>query len=439
MAVNRVKMLDERTNHEEIEFGAMDQISKLPDPIIHHILSFLPTIEVVRMSLLSKRWRRMWFSVQTLNLCEMRFQSGGKAQFNKFVDRCLKRRKISRHYLDDSSITRFKLDMSYCGRRSRVERWLNFVAKNKLEELHLCITTVTRYKGQFYNLPEAIFNVQSLTRLKLDGLKIDGPVQVRLPSLKLLFLENIHGLNDRSFEDLLINCPSLEKLVLKECKDLSSLQVSSSSLKSFDVDLPLSHQTIKIEAINLRSLLIRYCCKISLTACVSLKHLSLFYVQLDDRWFKEYICGYSLDSLTLHECYAWEHINLKSQHLKNLVICKRLRIEVHDIKIDTPNLVSFTYTTWGVENSNISLISPNLLVCDVNIVGCHTYNSNWYGNLMRLLSAISCSKNICLHVDSDKHFSFALAYLRACEGQDIPSTIEEFRPKKHLPLAFTFS
>uniref|UniRef100_A0A803R4K9 F-box domain-containing protein n=1 Tax=Cannabis sativa TaxID=3483 RepID=A0A803R4K9_CANSA len=39
-----------------------DRISKLPDSVIIHILSFLPTEDVVQTCILSKRWKLIWLS-----------------------------------------------------------------------------------------------------------------------------------------------------------------------------------------------------------------------------------------------------------------------------------------------------------------------------------------------------------------------------------------
>ena len=44
-----------------------DRISQLPEPLIHHIFSFLPTIYLVQMSCLAKRWRWMWVSTPFLH------------------------------------------------------------------------------------------------------------------------------------------------------------------------------------------------------------------------------------------------------------------------------------------------------------------------------------------------------------------------------------
>ncbi|KAI3965602.1 hypothetical protein MKX01_010559 [Papaver californicum] len=44
-----------------------DRISKLPDPLVHHILSFLPTKCVVSTSILSKGWKYVWVSVPILD------------------------------------------------------------------------------------------------------------------------------------------------------------------------------------------------------------------------------------------------------------------------------------------------------------------------------------------------------------------------------------
>ncbi|CAG7861564.1 unnamed protein product [Brassica rapa] len=41
-------------------FGDVDLISSLPDKMLHHILSFVPTKVAITTSVLSKRWRHVW-------------------------------------------------------------------------------------------------------------------------------------------------------------------------------------------------------------------------------------------------------------------------------------------------------------------------------------------------------------------------------------------
>ncbi|RHN45877.1 putative F-box domain-containing protein [Medicago truncatula] len=50
-----------------------DRISSLPDPIICHILSFLPTKNSAATSILSKRWKPIWLSVSTLDFDDETF------------------------------------------------------------------------------------------------------------------------------------------------------------------------------------------------------------------------------------------------------------------------------------------------------------------------------------------------------------------------------
>ncbi|MCH91865.1 F-box/FBD/LRR-repeat protein [Trifolium medium] len=51
-----------------------DRISSLPDPILHHILSFLPTKFAASTTILSKRWNPLWLSVPTLHFDDMPFK-----------------------------------------------------------------------------------------------------------------------------------------------------------------------------------------------------------------------------------------------------------------------------------------------------------------------------------------------------------------------------
>ncbi|MCI23341.1 F-box/LRR-repeat protein, partial [Trifolium medium] len=51
-----------------------DRISDLPDEILCHILSFLPTKFAATTSVLSKRWKPVWLSVQTLDFDDKTFK-----------------------------------------------------------------------------------------------------------------------------------------------------------------------------------------------------------------------------------------------------------------------------------------------------------------------------------------------------------------------------
>ncbi|EXB55878.1 F-box/LRR-repeat protein 13 [Morus notabilis] len=187
MATKRVKpnFRDRNTS------AALDRISRLPDPVIHRILSFIPTIDVVRMSLLSKRWRRMWYSVPSLEFSDADITHSAfhsRKRFCNFVDKCLKHREASMRYISDSFITRFKLDIEYYGGRSALDNWLSFVIRSNVEEFDLRAKPKFEWSyisDSFYCLPEAVLSAGSLNVLKLEGLKLNGACSA------LIFPENL--------------------------------------------------------------------------------------------------------------------------------------------------------------------------------------------------------------------------------------------------------
>ncbi|KAM0049935.1 putative F-box domain-containing protein [Helianthus debilis subsp. tardiflorus] len=69
-----------------------DRLSSLPEEVVSHILSLMPTKFAVRTSILSWRWRYSWMSVTNLD-----FDDGHPYHdlncFTKFVDRVLELQK----------------------------------------------------------------------------------------------------------------------------------------------------------------------------------------------------------------------------------------------------------------------------------------------------------------------------------------------------------
>ncbi|CAM8882155.1 unnamed protein product [Rhodiola kirilowii] len=68
-----------------------DRITKLPDEIIGHILSYLPICDALRTSVLSRRWRCSWTKTVQLNLYydESKEREMNNERFFKLVLRVL--------------------------------------------------------------------------------------------------------------------------------------------------------------------------------------------------------------------------------------------------------------------------------------------------------------------------------------------------------------
>lgn len=332
---------------------AVNRLSHLPLDMIYHILSFVPTLQVVRMSLLSRFWRHTWCSVSALYFCESNSLglNFSRTKFRRFIDKCL-----NHHGNSNLAVTKFKLDIKY--HPDVVEWLLSSICYSNLKELDLCIRTTL--PGFFY-LPPCTLSLRSCTTVKLTNVALNHLGCTNLPHLKSLSLEHVK-LDDQILHNLLIGCSSLEKLTLKDCANLFRPKVSSSSLKFLDI-VHGSYQTMfEIASTSLQCFVfdggLSYC-KISLSCfCQELLHLSLSNTGLHEQCLADIISRLPhIESLSLCNTKI-PHIEFWSDSLKHLFLKESRNYNVLQTRIATPNLVSFSFD--GDFLPNFSLFAPNI-------------------------------------------------------------------------------
>ncbi|VAH56072.1 unnamed protein product [Triticum turgidum subsp. durum] len=152
-----------------------DRFEDLPDDVIELLLSFLPTRDAMRTSVLAPRWRTLWKSVPALRLDGSQFESA--QVFSNFVNKLLEHRDRTSH-LHECEI--FFISKYYYGRfdredkngkaRREVESWVQYAV--------LCRVSVLRVldQGADYSrleLPNSSVISKHLTRLELYHLAFD--------------------------------------------------------------------------------------------------------------------------------------------------------------------------------------------------------------------------------------------------------------------------
>lgn len=121
---------------------AMDRISELPTPIIHHMMSYLDAKELARTSILSKRWNRLRISFPVLD-----FALPYSFHMNLYYDWYLRRRRrileIDEWETYEWEIDEYEWETNEweTDKSVRIKEFINFVDASLLQfhELKLCI------------------------------------------------------------------------------------------------------------------------------------------------------------------------------------------------------------------------------------------------------------------------------------------------------------
>uniref|UniRef100_M4D557 F-box domain-containing protein n=1 Tax=Brassica campestris TaxID=3711 RepID=M4D557_BRACM len=186
----------------------VDTISGLPDVILQHILTFIPTKYAITTSLLSKRWRHVWCDTPSLS-----FKSSptlNAACINQTLT-----------LYTAPKMMHFLLDVNEKDDVPHIDRWIEFAMSRKVENMFLSLWV------DKYSFPEFLYVSSSLKQLTLKHCDTSPKCSVSWTSLKNLSLVKC-GVSDESMAKILSGCPVLECLTFNHCDELSNLDLSRS-------------------------------------------------------------------------------------------------------------------------------------------------------------------------------------------------------------------
>ncbi|KAM6594865.1 hypothetical protein CsatA_002568 [Cannabis sativa] len=337
-----------------------DKISKLPDSLIIHILSFLSTEDVVSTCLISKQWKFMWYYVPNLSFSNSNLANDPKKFYN-YVDNYLEHRKRGMYFVPDSAITSFKLCMDYSYERinePHLNKWLALIVVMKVKELDLYLKKGKNYHGDmyYYPLPKTlIVHARYLTILKLNSVELDSHYSFSFPSLKTLSLSYVRLVVNDVLDKLLMGSPSLEKLQLYNCclsndhHDQLLINIQHSlSLKFLKISL-IKDLVEQIKVVSLESLYLLGVSfdKIELSTCKGIRILQLTccWGVEDSSSFENLISNLPLlEQLTL--CNGpkrkLKRVKISNQHLERLFVINRYEDEMTVIIKSASNLRIFS-------------------------------------------------------------------------------------------------
>ncbi|KAL3638796.1 hypothetical protein CASFOL_016703 [Castilleja foliolosa] len=227
-----------------------DIISKLPDDILHKILSSVDIKQAVQTSILSKRWRSLCYSMPDLTF-DFESPHFRNRKGMRFVTLYLSSRD------DTSSIDKFTLKSKHMSTDPTfLGNCISYAISHGARHLDIdanCHPTPLRY------LPDNLFVSETLRVLNIKQYtnSIVVPKQpFTIPNLKTLHLDSFEFRDDnndpyRFPTEPFSGFPILEELTIRNC-EVSGLIIRSTRLRVLEISFgqPLFSRQVKIERIS---------------------------------------------------------------------------------------------------------------------------------------------------------------------------------------------
>ncbi|GJZ68243.1 F-box/LRR-repeat protein-like protein isoform X1 [Tanacetum coccineum] len=229
----------------------MDKISLLPDDVIIHILSFIPTKHAVATSILSSRWVNLWTFLPFIDLDDSLYlnplnkdSSSSSLMFLDFVQRVLT-------FNQTQTILKFKLHIhaSSGNTMSRINGFIQNVVLRNVVEIDLGI--FVDFHDDDDNDDDCclrIENTESLEVLKvttLNGLKMPAFLGC-FPLLRTFDVKvSLYESGDDLITNLIPCLSGLEKLSfvgdLNDCTGEIYVNIGGKALKSLELELRIDN------------------------------------------------------------------------------------------------------------------------------------------------------------------------------------------------------
>jgi hypothetical protein len=338
----------------------IDRLSLLPEPVLEHILSFMPLKRSLQLSILSKTWQKVWtlFPVPEFNsnfhssdfsyvfncyeisdkekMQKITIKREEREMFNYFVERTL----VSR-CRQKLGLNKFNLKILVWDEPDYVlaNRWIGYAIECNVKELNLCLKTYfydSEEEPDNYQVPESVLTAKSIVKLKLSGGSLKSCYSdINLPSLRKLVLKRV-DMNDQIFRTLISGCPVLEEMKIRPCYGLKNIHVRS---------LPRLVAVTLLYSPILKSFMLE---------APNLKKLLLESMIVTDKWLHDVLSKHPLiESLEIRGCHMLKRIKISSDYLKSLTICYCTKlVEVNIITLNLRRLkycgdvISFSSNAW---------------------------------------------------------------------------------------------
>lgn len=216
--------------------GHKDWIGNLPNEIIQHILSLLPTKDAVKTSVLSRRWHSQWMFVRNLDFAEFPPNMNKKRKlFMDFVDRVIALRKP----LD---LNLFALVCEVFTDASRINSWVCAAVKHNVQHLLLVLDQIHL---EPLELPHCLFTCDTLRKAFIVAdILLNLPSSIHFSNLKLLTLQYVVFPGYESTQRLFSGLPVLEELTLDSCcwLNVEIVTIALPMLKKLDIKENLADQ-----------------------------------------------------------------------------------------------------------------------------------------------------------------------------------------------------